>query len=187
MYFTPIRLELLSRSRTNQIVAYKVESFLCPVWDSAIFVVFFFLHTVGFQSRISRMSSTAAWLRGKEKERNLAGAILRICQTSETINSSANCSDLSISLDPSGSGIWLFIAWKRQKIWVFRETDKFKTLKALKQTCKRERDRRKERKKKRKKKFFIVAWWIDLGSFASGARMLTTRPRFPMTSSTLNF
>ena len=75
MYFTPIRLELLLRSGTNQIVAYKVVSFVCQVWDSALFV---FFHAVGFQSRISRMSSTGVCLWGKEQEINLAGAILRI-------------------------------------------------------------------------------------------------------------
>ena len=32
MYFTPIRLKLLSRSRTNQIVAYKVVSILINLW-----------------------------------------------------------------------------------------------------------------------------------------------------------
>ena len=88
---------------------------------------------------ISSIPSTAAWLRGKEQERNSAGAILRfrrkkkknsaISQTSETINLSANCSDRSI---PYGSVFDnLLHVGKRERISVFREVGMLKTLRTL--------------------------------------------------------
>ena len=70
--------------RTNQIAVCKYASFeRIFAWDSRSGHLCF-IYTVSFQSRIGRMPSTAAWLRGKgqykEKKRNSDGAILRVCR-----------------------------------------------------------------------------------------------------------
>ena len=117
-------LELLSRSRTNQIVActdvlsfvssknvclpsLRSNKYLLEIRQTAIFVF------CAFQSRISRMPRTAAWIRGKEQgmeqERNSAGAILRVRRRLKQLI----CSKLQRSLDPMWGSIWLFIVAKR--------------------------------------------------------------------------
>ena len=142
-YFTPIRLELLSRSRTNQIVTSQVVSFVCQVWDSAIFV--FCILSV---FKVGWVECLALQCDSKARNRRSTWLVHSAnSQTSETINLPANCSDRLISLDPSGWGIWLFTVWKRQRIYVFRVTGELRTLKAFNRCVKRGRER--EDKKRR--------------------------------------
>ena len=74
------------------------------------------LHTVGFQSQISRMSSTAACLRGKEQEIKSQVQFWEFA-TSEKLNLSANCSNcwvryLTIYCVKLAKNIW--ILWNGQ-------------------------------------------------------------------------